>query len=442
MRALRTLALVAFLLGSLADVSAATTLTTFSMNASAVGTDPQGMTVSETKTSVPGVTGFSDSAIAGAASADLFADVDVAGDAITVLVNAAANRAAAQSIRARAEAVIEFTLTQRATYALEALVEASGGASAGSSVDVATVFHAEQLGSPGQRVFSRRGSLAAGSYRIEVTCFAEGPTGVEKSARCGIALQIPAQTGPGIRWKRPGSGSFATGANWDPAQVPGAGDAAIFDLPRAYTVTVGDQSTTTRPGRLRTVRDPADALTASKALRRPRLAGCARGVMALHSRGPARSRRRPPSPGPQEPAVRKTLRDVMTARPVVVETTSSCLDAARKMAAADIGDVLVTENGGRVVGILTDRDIVVRAVAKGRDPARTRVGDVCSRNIVALGPDHDLDAAMHLMRDRSVKRIPILDGGRAIGVVSLGDIAQALDPDSVLGTLSSAPPNN
>lgn len=137
----------------------------------------------------------------------------------------------------------------------------------------------------------------------------------------------------------------------------------------------------------------------------------------------------------------RTLRDVMTRNPTALEEGQTCFDAARTMAQADIGDVIVRGNDGRVAGILTDRDIVVRAVAKGLDPAHTRIGEVCTRDLVSLSPDDDTDRALQLMRERAVRRLPVVQNGEAVGIVSLGDLAQTFEPDSVLGDISEAPPN-
>jgi CBS domain-containing protein len=136
------------------------------------------------------------------------------------------------------------------------------------------------------------------------------------------------------------------------------------------------------------------------------------------------------------------LRDVMTAHPVALDSRDSCAFAARKMAESDIGDVIVQEKDGRVCGILTDRDIVVRAVAKERDPAKTPIGEVCTRDVVSLSPDDDIETALRLMKSRAIRRVPVVDNGRAVGIVSLGDLAQDRAPDSVLGKVSAAPPNN
>jgi CBS domain-containing protein len=114
--------------------------------------------------------------------------------------------------------------------------------------------------------------------------------------------------------------------------------------------------------------------------------------------------------------------DVMT--PGVETTTSSeaLRDAARTMRKGDFGAMPVVDDG-RLVGMLTDRDIVVRAVAEGLDPMSARVGDVASPSPVAVAPDQDLDEAMELMAEYRVRRLPVVDGERLVGVVSQADDA-------------------
>jgi CBS domain-containing protein len=130
----------------------------------------------------------------------------------------------------------------------------------------------------------------------------------------------------------------------------------------------------------------------------------------------------------------------MTQNPVTVQTTDSIVAAARSMRDGNIGDVVVVERG-QIQGILTDRDIVVRALAEGRDPARTTVGEICSRELTTLGPSDSVHDAVTIMRDKAIRRLPVVDGGRPVGIVSLGDLAVERDPESVLGGISAAPPN-
>jgi CBS domain-containing protein len=134
------------------------------------------------------------------------------------------------------------------------------------------------------------------------------------------------------------------------------------------------------------------------------------------------------------------LRDIMTQKPVTVQTTDAVVAAARSMRDGNIGDVVVLE-GDRIHGILTDRDMVVRGVAEGRDPARTTVGELCSGELTTLGPDDTIEDAEKLMRDRAIRRLPVVEGGRPVGIVSLGDLAVEKNPESTLGGISAAPPN-
>jgi CBS domain-containing protein len=134
------------------------------------------------------------------------------------------------------------------------------------------------------------------------------------------------------------------------------------------------------------------------------------------------------------------VRDVMSSPVVTVPETASLVEAAQHMRSADIGDVLVVE-GDQVRGIVTDRDIVVRALAEGRDPASTTVGEIASRDTVVIEPDRPAAEAVTLMRDRALRRLPVCEGGRLVGVLSLGNLATARDPESALADISAAPPD-
>jgi CBS domain-containing protein len=134
------------------------------------------------------------------------------------------------------------------------------------------------------------------------------------------------------------------------------------------------------------------------------------------------------------------LRDIMTQKPLTLQTSDTITAAARTMRDGNIGDVVVLENG-QVRGILTDRDIVVRALAAGLDPSRTTVGEVCSRELTTLSPMDSIAEAVSVMRDKAIRRLPVVEDGRPVGIVSLGDLAVERDPDSALGGISAAPPN-
>lgn len=136
------------------------------------------------------------------------------------------------------------------------------------------------------------------------------------------------------------------------------------------------------------------------------------------------------------------LREVMTPDPVAVATTATLQHAAEVMRDRAIGDVLVVDEEGSLYGIVTDRDIVVAGIAEGADPAAMSVDQVCTHDPLSLGPDDAVAEAARLMSDRAIRRLPIVDNGNLVGIVSLGDLAIDRDPNSVLGEISGAPPNN
>jgi CBS domain-containing protein len=122
----------------------------------------------------------------------------------------------------------------------------------------------------------------------------------------------------------------------------------------------------------------------------------------------------------------KKLRDIMSAAPVYMAPGQSALAAARAMKRHATGTVLVLADG-QLRGLVTDRDIAVRVLAENRDPRTTLIGDLCGGEVAALGPDDDLDEARRLVRERAVRRIPVLKDGIPVGVVSAGDLALAAD---------------
>ncbi|MEV0255731.1 CBS domain-containing protein [Streptomyces sp. NPDC050732] len=119
------------------------------------------------------------------------------------------------------------------------------------------------------------------------------------------------------------------------------------------------------------------------------------------------------------------VRDVMTPGVVAVRPDASLVEAAQLMRAQDTGDVLVALDG-QVLGVLTDRDIALRAVADGADPLTVSAQAVCTPNPVVVGPDDAVSAAVGLMRDHAVRRLPVVEDGRPVGMVSLGDLAPGL----------------
>ncbi|MFF5172394.1 CBS domain-containing protein [Micromonospora sp. NPDC000089] len=134
--------------------------------------------------------------------------------------------------------------------------------------------------------------------------------------------------------------------------------------------------------------------------------------------------------------------DVMTKQVVYLPAETTLDDAARVMKEADIGDVVVTD-GASLAGVLTDRDIVVRAVAEKSDPESTTIGSIVTREVVMIDQHCTAGEAVALMRERNIRRVLVCDNERKlVGIVSLGDMAMRLDPTSALADISEAPPNN
>jgi CBS domain-containing protein len=122
----------------------------------------------------------------------------------------------------------------------------------------------------------------------------------------------------------------------------------------------------------------------------------------------------------------------MTSNPRTVEPSTPIVEAAQLMRSEDVGPLPIIE-GDRLAGMLTDRDIVVRAVAEGRDPQSTTVGEIASRDLVTVDPDQDLQEAARLMARHQVRRLPVVEeDGRLVGIVAQADVAQSGD-DALTG---------
>jgi CBS domain-containing protein len=135
------------------------------------------------------------------------------------------------------------------------------------------------------------------------------------------------------------------------------------------------------------------------------------------------------------------IRDVMTQNPQTLPASATVREAAEAMRANDIGDVIAIDDKGGVVGIVTDRDVVVRVVAEGRDPRATQIEDIASRELTVVSPDDSVERAVELMRERAVRRLPVVKRGKIVGIVSIGDLAVERDSASALADISAAPPN-
>jgi len=136
----------------------------------------------------------------------------------------------------------------------------------------------------------------------------------------------------------------------------------------------------------------------------------------------------------------KHIRDLMTPNPVTLAAASTFVDAAIAMRDFNVGAVIVTDNG-RIYGIVTDRDIVVRAIANGNYPATTRIEEVCGRELTMVSPSDTVPEAVRLMRDKAIRRLPVVEDGQPVGILSIGDLASEQEPHSPLAGISDAPPN-
>jgi CBS domain-containing protein len=133
------------------------------------------------------------------------------------------------------------------------------------------------------------------------------------------------------------------------------------------------------------------------------------------------------------------VRDIMTPDPVGVYYDQTIAEAARVMRDAGVGAVLVV-NGESLSGVVTDRDLVIRGLAEGADPD-SPVGPLCSEKLVGVEASAAVADAGRLMREHAVRRLPVIDSGQIVGIVSLGDLAASADPDSPLAAVSNARAN-
>lgn len=132
-----------------------------------------------------------------------------------------------------------------------------------------------------------------------------------------------------------------------------------------------------------------------------------------------------------------TVRELMTPDPLVVPASTSVRQGAQHLRDQDVGDVMIEEDG-TLRGIVTDRDIAVRVVAEGLDPDAVTLGDACTGELRSIGPDEEIGQATRMMSEHAIRRLPVTQDGAAVGVLSLGDLAVAQDPESVLADISAA----
>jgi CBS domain-containing protein len=113
----------------------------------------------------------------------------------------------------------------------------------------------------------------------------------------------------------------------------------------------------------------------------------------------------------------------MTENPSTCEASTPVIEAAKVMAREDVGPIPVVE-GGRLTGVVTDRDLVVRVLAEGRDPQSTTVGEIATGDVVTISPDASLDEALKLLASNKVRRLPVVEGDRLVGILAQADVAR------------------
>ena len=138
----------------------------------------------------------------------------------------------------------------------------------------------------------------------------------------------------------------------------------------------------------------------------------------------------------------KTARDVMTGGADCIGENDTIADAARRLAELDVGAMPICGEDNRLKGMLTDRDIVIKAVAQGKDPDSTNASAFAQGKPVTIGADDSVDEALHTMAEHGVRRLPVIDGHDLIGIVSQADLARNVDEEKVgdlVEAISSAP---
>jgi CBS domain-containing protein len=131
-----------------------------------------------------------------------------------------------------------------------------------------------------------------------------------------------------------------------------------------------------------------------------------------------------------------TARDIMTSGAEYVDATATVQEAAKRLAAEDVGALPICEDG-KLKGMITDRDIAVKVVAEGGDPATTRVLDLVQGEVVTIGADDSVETALQTMAKYQVRRLPVIDGTELVGMISQADVARNL-PEEKVGELVEA----
>jgi CBS domain-containing protein len=140
-----------------------------------------------------------------------------------------------------------------------------------------------------------------------------------------------------------------------------------------------------------------------------------------------------------------TARDIMTSNAECVSVNDTLTDAARKLRDLDVGAMPICGEDNRLKGMLTDRDIVVKCIAAGGDPASTKVSELAEGKPVTIGADDSIEETLRTMKEHGVRRLPVIDGHKLIGIVSQADVARNLSDDKIgdlVEAISSAPSNS
>jgi CBS domain-containing protein len=132
-----------------------------------------------------------------------------------------------------------------------------------------------------------------------------------------------------------------------------------------------------------------------------------------------------------------TAREIMTSDVTCIGEKESLVEAARKMADLDVGSLPICGDDNRLKGMVTDRDIVVKVLAKDRNPAEVTAGELSAGKPVTIGADDDAAEILRTMSEHKVRRLPVIDGHRLVGIVAIADVAKAL-PDRPVGDLIDA----
>lgn len=139
----------------------------------------------------------------------------------------------------------------------------------------------------------------------------------------------------------------------------------------------------------------------------------------------------------------RTAREVMRGGAECIGEKDTVEEAARRLAELDVGAMPICGEDDRLKGMLTDRDIVVKVIAEGKDPAQTRAAELATQGeVVTIGADDSIEEALRTMAEKKVRRLPVIDGHKLIGVISQADLATEIDEDKVgelIATISAAP---